>query len=361
MQENWLELADAFSADQKSVLATIIETKGATYQKVGTMMLVNDAGECSGLLSGGCLEADIALHCQQVLSENLSKVLHYDLTGDADLLWGLGGGCEGEIRILLQALTTANQHLGFEDALSHALNGKRGSYIQQNVSGMAPFGLFIANQPGVEVSEQKVAQAYNAAYNNHMATLQTNHLVENKNQQFINIPVYPPISILICGAGPDAVPVARFAMQLGWIVTLWDHRQAALSEPSFDEVNAKRKIRAEHIKSNELNAFDAMIVMTHNLENDQQYLATAIASKLPYIGLLGPMGRRNKLLENISMEYSKVSDRVFGPIGLNLGGRSPQAIALSIMAEIQQQMTALQVARCKKSQFMDVRVHASIQ
>lgn len=165
---------------------------------------------------------------------------------------------------------------------------------------------------------------------------------------------------MVCGAGPDAVPVVQFAKQLGWQVALWDHRQASLDKSLFGEVNIKRKIRAEQISSSELDLYDAIVIMTHNLENDQHYLKNAIASSLPYIGVLGPAARRDKLLENISEVYGNVDDRVFGPIGLDLGGRSPQAIALSIMAEIQQQLTKFRAAQNEKPLFMDIQLNVSI-
>ncbi|WP_286266169.1 XdhC family protein [Thalassotalea atypica] len=358
MQENWFELARAFSADKESVLATIIETRGATYQKVGTMMHVSTAGECTGLLSGGCLEADIALHSQQVLSENKSKVLHYDLIGDADLLWGLGGGCEGEIKILLQPMTPANQHLGFADVLTHALDGKSGNYFQQTASGEIPIGYFISTDERVERFDQQVTETAKIAGKS-VSSISADVEVSS-SRRLINIPVYPPISILVCGAGPDAVPVVQFAKQLGWQVALWDHRQASLDKSLFGEVNIKRKIRAEQISSSELDLYDAIVIMTHNLENDQHYLKNAIASSLPYIGVLGPAARRDKLLENISEVYGNVDDRVFGPIGLDLGGRSPQAIALSIMAEIQQQLTKFRAAQNEKPLFMDIQLNVSI-
>lgn len=106
MQENWLALAHVFSTKSPSVLATMINTEGATYQKMGTMILVDHQGHCSGLLSGGCLEADIAIHAKEVLRTGLTNILSYDLSSDADLLWGLGLGCEGKIDILLQPLTS---------------------------------------------------------------------------------------------------------------------------------------------------------------------------------------------------------------------------------------------------------------
>jgi len=328
MQENWQELAHTFNPLESAVLATIVNTEGATYQKIGTMMLINNQGKCSGLLSGGCLEADIALHAANVLKSGLTTVLHYDLSGDADLLWGLGLGCEGKIDILLMPLSQQNNHMGFAKMLSQVLNGQQGFFLQAINAGKPPQAWFLTNQEAVdEVLENSLTC--------------TSH-------RFINIPITPPLSVLICGAGPDAAPVVKFAHELGWQVSLWDHRRQSLAQPAFEQVHNKRKVRPEYIEPTDLKGFHAAVVMTHNLENDQQYLAKLIASNLDYIGLLGPMTRRDKLLENIGLSFSQVCANVFGPIGLDIGGRSPQAIALSIVAQIQQQCIKLAKNTAKK-------------
>ena len=165
--------------------------------------------------------------------------------------------------------------------------------------------------------------------------------VSNAMQQgqfCIVTPIKPPLNLLICGAGPDVVPVAKFAEQMGWQVTLWDHRKNHLQESSFN-LYQRRCIRAKESTIDDYSAFDAAIVMTHNLTMDGEYLAKLIATstiKLSYIGLLGPKSRRDKLLTVCDIELSQVQHRVRGPIGLNLGGRGAEAIALSIISEIQQ-------------------------
>ena len=110
MQENWLTLIQAFDSQQNYVLATIVATQGSTYCKTGSTMLIDPNGQCTGLLSGGCLEADISLHAMEIINGNNSVLLRYDLQADADLLWGLGLGCEGALDILLQPLNNHNNH-----------------------------------------------------------------------------------------------------------------------------------------------------------------------------------------------------------------------------------------------------------
>lgn len=330
MQENWLELANAFDNKSHQVLATIIDTEGATYQKVGTMMLVNKAGQCSGLLSGGCLEADIAQHAEQVLCSGLTKVLSYDLSSSADLIWGLGLGCEGKVDILLIPLTPENDFMGVAEMLSNTLAGNSGFYYQLLVDEQEPVAQYSNNGRAC-------------------AGMQASLKSERPEQSLVlKIPTYAPVSLLICGAGPDAVPVASFAQQMGWQVSVWDHRKASLSRPEFAQVNATKCIRAEQVSVGELIEFDAVVVMTHSLENDQSYLKQLLLTELLYIGLLGPVNRRDKLLKNLGYELAQVANRLFGPVGLDIGGRSPQAIALSIIAQIQKQLTDNKISQLEK-------------
>lgn len=342
MQENWLELKAAFAPEKRFVLATIVRTSGSTYQKVGTMMLINEQGECSGLLSGGCLEADISFHAEAVFNSNIPKLLNYDLTNNADLLWGLGLGCDGALDIVLQPLTPENNHQSFGKLIQTIFSGESGFYcIDENYLEFDVDSIAIADN-------QFICQAIDIP-------------PKGLLRKSLVIPAMRPINVLICGAGPDAQPLLNICKQLGWQVSLWDHRQGFLAQDAFLAADEKRKTRAEKVVSpEEFDKFDAAVVMTHNLENDACYLSKMLPSKLRYIGLLGPSGRKSKLFnllnesssdqdlqetsgqvcrdkgENENISDKKHAGRVFGPVGLNLGGRGPQAIALSITAQIQQ-------------------------
>ncbi len=315
MQENWLQIVRDFSPNKNYVLATIVATNGSTYRKTGTMMLISSEGVCTGLLSGGCLEADIALHAQEVLDTGQCAELTYDLKAGADLLWGLGLGCDGAIDIFLQPITTENQHLSFTQLLDAVQAGKTGFYcqcIEAQGTGKAVFIEALLDEMDKSI-EAKLGSG-----------------------DWLIVPITPIFNMLVCGAGPDVVPLVNMVTQLGWRVTLQDHRQAYLDQPDFSSCFQKRKLRAENASVEQYQGFDAVVVMTHNLNNDGEILQQALAAGVDYIGLLGPAGRRDKLLSALSLTASDVQGQVFGPIGLDIGGRSPQAIALSICAEIQQ-------------------------
>jgi len=95
-------LQGAPAASGGRVLATVVSTAGSTYRKPGARMLIMADGSYLGLLSGGCLESDLKIHAQDVLNSGVARVVEYDMRGPDDLLFGIGAGCEGAMRVLLE-------------------------------------------------------------------------------------------------------------------------------------------------------------------------------------------------------------------------------------------------------------------
>jgi len=157
--------------------------------------------------------------------------------------------------------------------------------------------------------------------------------------------VQPPIKLMVCGAGSDAVPVCSIAKQLGWHVIVVDHRQEDASSESFTA--ADRVLRGGaaavdgHIKGC---VRTAMLIMTHNYSHDFQYLKQGIISDVEYLGLLGPKQRTLRLLQELKTEgvvyTSEQFRRLHAPVGLDLGAESEQEIALSVVSEVQAAMSS---------------------
>jgi xanthine dehydrogenase accessory factor len=149
--------------------------------------------------------------------------------------------------------------------------------------------------------------------------------------ELLLIPIMPPPSILICGAGHDARPVARLAVEMGWICTIVDHRSGFARVDRFPATCDVRVVQPAELSSQiHLADIDAAVLMTHHLGHDRSYLAQVVEAAIPYIGLLGPRARRDRLLGEI--DASDV--HVYGPAGLDIGAEMPESIALAIVAEI---------------------------
>jgi CTP:molybdopterin cytidylyltransferase MocA len=142
--------------------------------------------------------------------------------------------------------------------------------------------------------------------------------------------------LLIIGAGPDAAPIVKISKLLGWELSIVDYREAFLNQADFNDVDNLILSTPEQLtESINLQRLDAIVVMTHKIEYDERYLRSLLSTTASYIGLLGPIARRERLLEQLGDDKDLLQNRIFGPVGLDLGGELPEEIALSLVAEIQ--------------------------
>ncbi len=149
-------------------------------------------------------------------------------------------------------------------------------------------------------------------------------------------PLKPIPRLLVLGAGLDAVPLVAMTAELGWFVTVADHRPAYLARGGF--ARAERAVLVEPgalSRSLDLAAFDAIIVMSHHLATDREYLAELATVDARYLGVLGPRARRARLLADLGAEARGLDARLRGPVGIDIGADSPESIALSIVADLQ--------------------------
>jgi xanthine/CO dehydrogenase XdhC/CoxF family maturation factor len=129
--------------------------------------------------------------------------------------------------------------------------------------------------------------------------------------------------------------VVRAASALGWLVTLLDHRPAYAAAEHFPEAEqVLQSSPAELARRVPLGDFQAAVVMSHHLPSDLEYLRQLATHPVPYIGLLGPAARRQRLLAELGASAASLEGRLYGPVGLDIGARTPDAIALAIVAEI---------------------------
>ena len=330
------------------VLATVVETQGSTYSKAGARMLIDAQGIFQGMLSGGCLEGDLATRAQRVLESGQPQLVTYDLGADNDELWGLGVGCDGLMKVLLQPLADSQAYAAFATILA-ALDGDATAVVSTVVESSlpsAPVAATIVLMNGkTSVFGADKASAANIAAG--AAKLLAGG-GETKQQlsardgaaRVLHSLIRPAPKLLVLGGGLDAEPLLRYSADLGWKCTLVDHRPAYIEKGDF--ASAERVICCsvdELPASVELESFDAAVVMSHHLASDRGYLAHLAASGIAYVGLLGPVGRRERLLSELGAAGGTLSGRLYGPAGLDIGGRGPAAIAMSIVAQLQKLLT----------------------
>lgn len=329
------------------VLATVYETEGSTYSKAGAQMLITGDADFQGMLSGGCLEGDLAERAREVLESGKSQSVTYDLGQNDEELWGLGVGCDGLMRIFLQPVTPDNQYEPFA-TMCKAYEGLTeqvaATVLESGVDGLTEGSALVTvdgdvafDDIGETFARQIQAQAGAALLGRHsqVAAVSTD---AGEVKVLFSI-LQPPPRILVLGAGLDAQPVVRLADELGWRVTVQDHRPAYIESGDFAGAEFVHCVPvSETATAISLDQFAAVIVMSHHLASDRQYLRQLAATDIGYIGLLGPPDRRRRLLEELGDNAERLLPRLHGPAGLDIGGRGPAAIALSIVAEIYQEL-----------------------
>lgn len=293
-------------------------------------MLVAADGSYAGLLSGGCLEGDLREHALQVLAGGAARRVSYDMRGPEDLLWGLGVGCEGAMDIVLLRLAPEDDwqplaHL----AAAHATHARTAVALTLHGEGPQYTGVTVT-LPGRSTTPA-LAEALEAA----CTDVAAGWLAAAAPGRTFVLPLALPPRLLLLGAGPDAVPIVDIAGRLGWKIVLVDHRPAYAQAAHFAAAERVLLARPEELRAvlGEMRV-DAAVVMSHHLPSDLAYLRELAATAIPYVGLLGPAARREKLLADLGPRAAALRGRLRAPVGLALGGRGPESIALAIVAEV---------------------------
>jgi xanthine dehydrogenase accessory factor len=327
------------AANRALALGMLVHTAGSTYRKPGALMLIAANGDYSGLLSGGCLESDLREHARTVILSGEPRAVHYDLRTPDELLWGLGLGCEGAMHILLLRAGPENDwqplaHLAGALAV-HAATAV--GVVTESARSDLPVGalaLPTGAQPRPPLALE--APAVRAALAQSAADGQVGWVEgQSRSWRLFVVPLSLPPRIVVLGAGPDAAPLVDFAARLNWKVTLVDHRPAYAVAAHFPSAERVVLARPDALpEALDLAHFSAAVVMSHHLPSDLAYLRALAETTIPYVGLLGPAVRREKLLSELGAGAHSLRTRLHAPVGLPLGGRTPESIALAIIAEL---------------------------
>jgi len=265
------EVKRIMAAGKRGVLVTTIATRGSTYRRAGARAVISKDDEAFGLISGGCVERDLAERIEKWLEAGRPQLFKYDTAQTTDILFGMGLGCRGVIDMLIE-----------------------------------PFG-----------PEHPPQLVEHFQWKGRQEVLFTT-LFEGR--ELLVEAVRPQRAVAVFGGGSDVQPVIALAGQAGWSATAFSPRTLPPEEVS-------QKV--------DLKNFDAAVVMTHNFLHDLALLEVLLPAAIPYVGLLGPKSRGEELLSQLGDVGRTFGSRLHSPIGLDLGGETPEEIALSIVAEMQ--------------------------
>jgi xanthine/CO dehydrogenase XdhC/CoxF family maturation factor len=337
------ELAAAVEAlAEPSALATLVRVRGSSYRQPGARMLFGAQGIRTGVISAGCLETDILARVQGVLDSRRPELAAYDLSSDLDLVWGTGMGCQGRADVLLERLAPGGAPRWMRLCLDLLERRRRGALA--TVYGGPDAGThYLLDQDGGGLPpEGPRAEAIGALLRAALAGgAPVTHALGTGEQrvELLVEPILPPFALWIFGAGEHARPLARLAGALGWFVGIIDHRPALATRERFPEA---QRIVLGHppasLQGLPLDARSAALVVSHLYEKDRQALEVLLETPVAYLGLQGNRVRSQRLLRELTegRDLTEAQRRILHyPAGLDLGAESPEAIALSMVAEVQ--------------------------
>ncbi len=328
-----------------AILVTVVHVKGSSYRRPGARMLILPDGSRIGSVSGGCLEGDLLRKAWWLTADGRPTVRIYDTTSEDDAIWEFGLGCNGIIHVLLERADTApvNEILDFlnrvrverteaavvtlirtDDPRRHSVGdrllvdpgGVRGGDLQRS-----PEAAVLRAEAGAALQRRK------------------SHLARLADSDYSVEYVGPPVSLVVFGAGHDAIPLVSFATRLGWDVSVADGRPAYARSDRFPDARRVMLIPAgDPLAGVPVDNESIVVMMTHNFEQDQRLIEGLVRRRPRYLGMLGPKVRAEKLLAKM-VEAGEIDsalrESMHGPVGLDLGADTPETIALSIIAEIQ--------------------------
>ncbi len=336
------------SAGRKAALATVVRVEGSSYRQPGARMLISDEGGLTGAISGGCLEGDALRKALLVIARGKPMLVTYDTTDEDDATLGIGLGCSGIIQILIEPVEDENPENPIR--LLETIVSKRQKCVlstfftageQQELQfgtcvGYAQNGQISGSIPAL-IKKQEVFSAMKQALS------EKGSVIHHETGKIPGISVLmdvisPAVHLVIAGAGNDIIPVTKMAGVLGWQVTVLDGRPFYATCARFPDVHQVLVTDAsEALSKITMDENTAFVLMTHNYNYDLALLLQLVKKEVPYIGILGPKKKFNRLLEDLVRQADQGDirmDNLYSPVGLDIGAETAEEIALSVMGEI---------------------------
>lgn len=328
-----MERLAALRAERKrAAIATVVQVVGSAYRREGAKLLVAEDGSNWGNVSGGCLEEDVREVALRVIGSGRSELRGYCSGGDEVHAWDLGVGCDGQVDVYVAPACDAPEP------------------VLERLESDEPFAIatLVVPDGGAEerrliVTRRRSRGGLGSRSLDRAATRLARELLDDGDpviHEILDSNVFietlrPPPRLVIIGAGEDARPLAALGAMTGFRVVVVDRRAGLLAPDRFPE--RARLVHCDGISFPDQVPLDAgsyVVSMTHSFADDLAYLRVAARSDAAYVGVLGPRHRTERILEILGSESAVDSSRVFGPVGLDLGGEGAEQVALSILAEI---------------------------
>lgn len=347
---------EAQKMGKQTALATVVHVEGSSYRRPGARMLIEDDGQLTGAISGGCLEGDALRKALLVMTEKRSRLVTYDTMDDDDAKFGVGLGCNGIIQVLIEPIdiTDPNNPIQY----LKAVNEKRQKGVLITLFSLQDkkdpqYGTcLLLKEDGTLIDHTPVlkdillADAKDALVNQNSSF--KNYISDDHNlTAFIEV-IKPPVSVIIIGAGNDVMPLVDMAEILGWETTVVDGRANYAKKERFVSACQVLVSKPEQVLEQiEIDEQTVSLLMTHNYNYDMAMLKQLLQKNVAYIGMLGPKKKRERMLNELKDEGLNFTEQqlsiLHSPVGLDIGAETSEEIALSILAEIKALFAGRQV------------------
>jgi xanthine/CO dehydrogenase XdhC/CoxF family maturation factor len=341
----------ALQNGEVSALATVVKVDGSSYRRPGARMLVTENGQLTGAISGGCLEGDALKKAQMVIFSEKSMLVTYDTTDEDDAKFGVGLGCNGIIHILIEPILPDAENNPIA-LLKQCLENREEKVIvtffdtqnkratQTGTCMLLSEDRLITNsnldsiqKPSIQFAQEKAKSVLSQRQSLILPVDPANTL-----QAFVEF-ISAPVQLVVVGAGNDVIPLTQIASVMGWDLILVDGRSDYATKTRFPMASQLLLGKASEVLPQlQPDRRTAVLLMTHNFNYDLAVMIELHPYVFPYLGVLGPRKKLEKLIENLEKEGIQLSpedmQRIYGPMGLNLGAESPEEIALSIVSEV---------------------------
>lgn len=338
---------------KRSVLATVVHLEGSSYRRPGARMIVNEEGEITGAISGGCLEGDALKKAMLALHDGEARLITYDTSEEDGVTVGEQLGCSGIVTVLFEPLNKLEGHNPIS-LLKEIIHQNRPAtlitvYEPGKIKGNHPgtCAVVFSHTINIIVDDKTIPSNVLSQARNNLTTESSSFDASNENEVKQNV-LYEfiprPVHLFIAGAGNDAAPVCALAESLGWKITIADgrvtHAQAGRFTPSCT-IRVSQPEKA--LEGLSIDHRTAVILMTHNYQYDYGIFKALLPHQPGCVLMLGPKKRYQRVLDDLKKEGiipdPNFLERVFGPAGLEIGAETPEEIALSMIAGIQAALT----------------------
>lgn len=305
-----------------AALATLLRTRGPTFRRPGSRMLVGGNQQVIRGLSGGCPEADIIARAREVIATQRPVIIRYDRTYGLDALMEMG--CGGELEVLLEPIANC-LGLDFLDRIDGLWAQRKTAVLQTSLS-LDRLGTVDQVTRTVEPALESIGVCGQDVNPTQAESLLSGSPEQVWIQTTFRELLPPPHQLLVFGRNIVADELAQTGRHLGWRVQQLDPRD--WSGTSF-----RRRLETEAIV---LDSRTSAVLVTYNYETDLAIVQDLLQSSIPYIGVLGSRRRAGQFHQSLRSKEGVPAwtERLRSPCGLDIGSEDPESIALSVVAEI---------------------------